>query len=158
MSQSKITISVQNVEGVNRALRQYGDKAVGEISKAVRGGAITFVNDIRRAIQGPPKTGTVYTRGNITHRASAPGEAPATDTGALASAIFFTMPEPLTAIVAVRAGDVNKESKTKPLEYAVWLEFGTQKMRPRPAWVPAVERTRPFFQKLVEDAIRRAAQ
>jgi hypothetical protein len=152
MNRNKITISVQNIEGVNRALRQYGDKAAGEISKAINATAIQIMNDVKRAIQGPPKTGTVYTRGNITHRASAPGEAPATDTGALVSSIAYRMERPLSAMVSSR------------LAYSTYLEFGTRgtngapRIRPRPSWVPAVQKNTPLMAKLVEAAIRRAAQ
>ena len=154
---TKIRMTVENTAAVQQALRQYGEKAKVELSKAVTATAITVSNDIKRAIEGPPKTGRVYKRGNIVHRASAPGEAPANDTGTLASAIAFTTPNPLTAIVAVRA-DAASESGAKPLQYAKWLEFGTRNMRPRPAWRPAVEKNTPLFQRLIDAALRRAAQ
>jgi hypothetical protein len=151
-------MTVQNQEAVQEALRRFGQKAENELQKAVNATATTVMNDIRKAIQGPPKTGRIYQRGTKTHQASAPGEAPANDTGALASAIIYTNPNPLTAIVAVRAGDINKNSKSKPLKYAYWLEYGTRKIKPRPSWRPAVEKNMPLFQKLIDAALRKAAQ
>jgi hypothetical protein len=131
-------------------LAQYGAKAEAEIAKAVTAAALTIQGDIKRAIQGPPKTGRIYKRGKLgrNHQASAPGEAPATDTGALVNSIAYKQETKLSAIVSSR------------LPYAYWLEseYGTRNMKPRPAWRPAVEKNTPLFQKLVEAAIRRAAQ
>ena len=157
---TEIKITVQNLAAVERSLAQYGAKAEAEIAKAVTAAALTITNDIKRAIQGPPKTGRIYKRGKRgrDHQASAPGEAPASDTGALASAIIYTKPNPLTAIVAVRADATNEKGKAKPLQYAVWLEYGTRRIAPRPSWRPAVDKNTPLFQKLIDAAIRRAAQ
>jgi hypothetical protein len=145
---TKIRITVENTEAVQRAIKLYGEKAEAELSKAVQATALTINGDIKRAIQGPPKTGRIYSRGEKNHQASAPGEAPATDTGVLVSSIAYKQETPLSAIVYSR------------LQYAYWLEseFGTRNMKPRPAWVPATEKNRPLFQKLIDAALRRAAQ
>ena len=143
---TKIRITVENTEAVQRALKLYGEKAEAELSKAVQATALTINGDIKRAIQGPPKTGRIYSRGEKNHQASAPGEAPATDTGVLVSSIAYKQETPLSAIVYSR------------LQYAYWLEFGTRNIEPRPSWVPAVETNTPLFQKLIDAALRRAAQ
>lgn len=143
---TEIRITVQNIDAVKRALTQYGAKAEDEIAKAVAATAITITNDIKKAIQSPPKTGRLYRRGNAAHRASAPGEAPATDTGALVNSIAYKQEDRLQATISSR------------IKYAPWLEFGTRKMKPRPAWRPAVDKNKPIFQRLVEAAIKRAAQ
>lgn len=170
-----IKISVQNTDAVQKALRQFGEKAENEIQKAVVATALTVNADVKKAIQGPPKTGHWYYRipgdkymtirqgaedgpmvaifrasgkQNLSfkHRASAPGEAPATDTGNLVSSIYFRQPSKLVAEVGSR------------LPYAYWLEFGTKKIEPRPSWVPATQKNMPIFQKLIDAALRRAAQ
>lgn len=145
---TEIKITVQNLAAVEKALLQYGAKAEAEIAKAVAATAITITNDIKKAIQGPPKTGKIYKRGKLgrDHQASAPGEAPATDTGALVSSIAYKQDTPLQATISSR------------LKYAPWLEYGTRKMKPRPAWQPAVDKNTPLFQKLIEAALKRAAQ
>jgi hypothetical protein len=143
---TKIRITVENTDAVQRALKLYGEKAEAELSKAVQATALTINGDIKRAIQGPPKTGRIYSRGEKNHQASAPGEAPATDTGVLVSSIAYKQETPLSAIVYSR------------LQYAYWLEFGTRNIEPRPSWVPAVETNTPLFQKLIDAALRRAAQ
>jgi phage gpG-like protein len=141
-----ISLKVQNVDAVMQAIRQYGAKAEAELSKAVNTTALTINTDIKKAIQSPPKTGVVYMRRGKKHQASAPGEAPATDTGTLVSSITYKQEIPLTATVSSR------------LDYAYYLEFGTRSIKPRPSWVPAVEKNTKLFNDLVDAALRRAAQ
>jgi hypothetical protein len=68
------------------------------------------------------------------HRASAPGEAPAVDTGNLRNSIAITMiNNGLTARIDFGA------------EYAFWLEFGRRSVAARPFARPALEAQRPAF-------------
>lgn len=143
---TKISLKVQNTDAVIQAIRQYGAKAEAELSKAVNATALTINTDIKKAIQSPPKTGTIYMRRGKKHQASAPGEAPATDTGLLVSRIYYKQETPLTAIVYTE------------VEYGYHLEFGTRSIAPRPSWVPAVEKNTKLFNDLVDAALRRAAQ
>jgi len=144
---TSISLKVTNTDAVMQAIRQYGQKAEVELSKAVNATALTINGEIKKMIQSPPKTGRVYMRGkDKRHIASAPGEAPATDTGTLVSSITYKQETPLTATVSSR------------LDYAYYLEFGTKNIKPRPAWVPATEKNRDLFNKLVDAALRRAAQ
>lgn len=89
------------------------------------------------------------------HRASAPGESPATDTGELATSIMSKMdilaPGKASAVVWT----------DKP--YGKYLEFGTKKIEPRPWLTPAVEKNRERFPgalgkaviKSVDDAVKK---
>lgn len=76
-----------------------------------------------------PKSGVVYAG----HQASAPGEAPAIDTGNLVNSIEVLPAAPAGAVVQTG------------VEYAPHLEFGTVNMAPRPAWIAAAERAMPEF-------------
>ena len=70
------------------------------------------------------------------HQASAPGEMPAIDTGALAASIQT---------------DVQKTKGTvyTNMEYSEFLEYGTVNMEARPYMTPAAEAARgPFLRKL----------
>jgi hypothetical protein len=141
-------IEISGTEEVAQALRQYGERAERAVFEAVLKTAIDVNGDIKKRIQRGPKTGRIYLRGpgqNLSreHRASAPGEAPATDTGRLVNSIDFKMEGPLTATVS------------SFLAYAAYLEFGTQNIAPRPAWVPSVEAARPKFKKRLEEALRK---
>jgi len=58
-----------------------------------------------------------------THTASAPGDPPAVDTGALRASIL--------------SREINDGATVSShMEYAVYLELGTSKMAPRPVWIP----------------------
>lgn len=109
----------------------------GEVTDEVRRDVGQIVNDIawrilREAvvsIQTGRKSGRLYRRGkNRWHRASAPGEAPATDTGLLASSGYQKQVGPLLREVGFTA------------DYAPYLEFGTGRIAPRPFLRPAVAR------------------
>jgi len=138
-----VTITPQNMQEVQKALRDHGEKAVRAIGKAVQAAGLEISTDIRKRVERGPKTGITYTRGNIVHRASAPGEAPASDSGDLASSVAYSMKGPLTAEIISR------------LPRATYLEFGTQSIAPRPSWVPAVEKYSPKFQLRITTAIAR---
>lgn len=74
-----------------------------------------------RLIMQTSKTGRVYKRGAVVHQASAPGEAPASDTGRLVqSRTVDILPDEL------------KGRLTFHTDYAAKLEFGTAKMESRP--------------------------
>ena len=112
-----------------------------ESSKIIR----KFLFDIERRMKislTGPKSGRIYRRagkqyvtkkGDIKrrkptfHRASAPGEAPATDTGFLMNGIRARMDSPIQGTITIAA------------PYAIWLEAGTRFMEPRPFIAPAIE-------------------
>jgi phage gpG-like protein len=144
---SAVAIKVEGLEQVQAAIARFGQEVAGQVEKAVAATALEALTDVRRAIQGPPKTGREYPRGangEKIHRASAPGEAPATDTGALVSSTYFTKVDDYTAAIGSR------------LDYAFWLEFGTLRMEPRPSWVPAAEKNAPRLEKRLARIIAQA--
>lgn len=78
-----------------------------------------------------------------THKSSAPGEAPAPDTGGLLTSIYHERNGPLSATAGSR------------LAYSMYLEFGTTQMSARPMWRPAAEAMAPEFRLEVENVVRR---
>ncbi|MFN3650093.1 MAG: hypothetical protein ACK47B_10985 [Armatimonadota bacterium] len=119
------------------------------------------------AIQTGPKTGRIYRAeqtvsfksgdtdvsftayaGKKGHQASAPGEAPATDTGNLAASITTKKTGLLRAQVTVGA------------ECGAALEFGTAdgKIAPRPFLQPAVDAVEPAFEPAIRAALVQAAR
>ena len=140
-----VKVEIKGLKEVQDAIRAYQGDISKQLGLIVNAAALEAVSDVRRAIQGPPKTGREYPRGrDKIHRASAPGQAPATDTGTLVSSIYNE--------------DRGRNAKAigSRLPYAFYLEFGTFKMDARPAWVPAVERAIPKMLKRVELAIAKA--
>ncbi len=114
---------MRRLDGMSRIMR---DETIGT---ALLAGAYVLEGYAKAAIANPPKTGKVYMHGKVAHQASAPGEAPATDTGLL-----------INSIESKRDGaearvDVHSE-------YGAPLEFGTSKMAARPYLRPAMDEHR----------------
>jgi hypothetical protein len=140
------------------AILKFPKQFVGEAGKVVRVTALGIKAEMIDEIEHGPKSGRIYERGqhqvNFTtragaavsftarrgskakyHQASAPGEAPATDTGALVNSISMEMVGPVTTVDSVSA------------ECARSLEFGSPSGRvaPRPFVRPAVAKARKPF-------------
>lgn len=116
-------------------------EAAAALDKTAKGLLDSITNDwLSRA-----GSGRVYpsATGSGTHRASAPGEPPAPDTGSYRASwdAAKTRPDGLAWIVFTR-------DKRGP-----WLEYGTTKIAPRPHALPATVAHKRFF----ENAIRMAA-
>lgn len=111
------------------------------VNRALRRIAFRYQGGVKARIQDGPKTGEIYWRSSVhegsraltvtytPHQASAPGEAPATDTGALVNSIQTRVESEL--VVVVESG----------MEYAPHLEYGAPRanIAPRPAWTPEAE-------------------
>lgn len=145
-----IRISVNGGDQLAAALRALGDEVADDVRKAVYGTAFELRGDIVKRIQRGPASGRVYKRGGVLHQASAPGEAPASDTGRLANSVYLDDEAFLGGRAVVTVGSV--------LAYAKHLEYGTRKMAPRPAWTPAAEQARRRFRDRLEAVIRGATQ
>ena len=145
-----ITLSA-DVQGAQKWLTDFSKDVQKAIDAAVTATALETITEVKRMIQRGPKTGKTYTRAkgqnkSRKHQSSAPGEAPATDTGTLASSIYFKKTSPRVATVGSR------------LAYAAYLEFGTQRIAPRPSWTPSVEKMQPKLNHRVSRAIDREAK
>jgi len=79
------------------------------------------------------------------HRASAPGEMPAIDTGVLAASIETERESATSYVVSTNQ------------DYAPFLEFGTSRMAPRPFLGPAASEAEPEFVSELSDLERRLA-
>jgi HK97 gp10 family phage protein len=108
-----ITTRTSIAEGLGRAAIRGGFKVQGEAVMLVQRG---------------PKTGEVYKRRTVKHQASAPGEAPASDTGNLASNIVVDF---------IREGNAALVVVKSRAPYSIPLEFGTKNIEPRPFMRPA---------------------
>lgn len=126
---------------------KYGNSVVKEISKQILIGSTQVRNDAISSIAQGSKSGRVYKRGNVTHKASAPGEAPATDTGFLVSQINLQMDQ-----------DKLGASIDSKAPYSSFLEFGTSKMSARPFLQPALEMNKKKITAKIRAAIKKAGK
>jgi len=117
-----------------RKFAAFTGAAMGEVQDAVAGSALLVQNDMRKSIQKGPATGRQYGR----HQASAPGEAPATDSGRLVSHINFAL-SMRGMVASIGVHDLSN------IVYARRLEFGGRDSRgiyiaPRPYARPALDK------------------
>lgn len=92
----------------------------------------------KKSIVGGKKTGREYRRGSVVHKASAAGEAPASNTGALLSSIVSNI------------GEVGSTVK-----HGLYLELGTKRMDERPFLRPAVDKHGPGIEAAVVRELNR---
>jgi HK97 gp10 family phage protein len=127
------------------------DKITDETKVAIGGalflGGAKIEENAKISIQREPKTGVIYQRGNVAHRASAAGEAPANDTGALVRSFNLSASSD-KMVVSVKSG-------TGVVDYAKHLEYGTDKMEARPFMKPALEKSRKYINERMEKAIKK---
>lgn len=133
----------------------------GEIADELKQNARMLVRQTIRRIEARwkgslsgPRSGRTYRKGAIVsrhkgrtigyklHRASAPGEAPATDTGNLVNSIYARMTGNLM-------GEVGSNAECAPV-----LEFGGAHMAARPSLTPAVKAEWPTFESGMQTLIR----
>jgi hypothetical protein len=107
------------------SVKWYAPAYVERVRGATMRGVVTAIGIVERhavhLIVSPPKTGRIYRRRGVEHQASAPGQAPATDTGGLAAGRRIQLD---TRALRARLIFTKKA--------AWWLEHGTRKMEPRP--------------------------
>lgn len=132
----KIYATFDGVDQVVAEVTSLAGRVADDLHTATRKATLDIQAEARRLIQDTPKTGRIYKRGGVSHQASAPGESPANDAGTLAESIQARM----TGYIQ---GEVEPTA-----EYADYLEFGTEKMEPRPYMFPAYEHVRPSYDKV----------
>jgi HK97 gp10 family phage protein len=140
----QISIKVSGLEKALEVLRKAETELQEPIKDTLKGGAQLIRGEAIKSIQSGSKTGRTYKRYNPTrtHRASAPGEAPASDTGNLVSNIM----------VQDKGDSIEVQSNA---EYSKFLEYGTSKMEARPFLFPAYEMSR---EKIVQAIFKKVSQ
>ena len=126
------TIKVTNLKKVLSQLNRLGKDMEVPFQEIVKGGGQLIRGEAIKSIQSGAKSGVMYQMYNPRreHRSSAPGQAPASDTGNLVSKI----------IVKQKTRNItNVESNA---DYSAFLEYGTSKMQPRPFMLPAFEKSK----------------
>ena len=134
-------------EELERKIRK---RLLNDVKKNVSANVFRAVNLVRNtaveSIARGAKTGTLYKKynPNRTHRASAPNQPPATDTGFLVQNI----------VPDISVGkDVVEGTIVSQAPYSAFLEFGTSKMAPRPFLQPALEQNRRKIKSLFSGGV-----
>lgn len=113
------------------AVEWKGEALSAVLGRATMRGIMRGTEEVRELanerINSGPKSGRIYRRRGVEHQASAPDEAPAADTGRLTQSAD-TQYDHVGLIGRV----------TWHTSYAAALEFGTQRIEPRPFARPAL--------------------
>ena len=127
-----IKFRVTNLKKVLSQLENLDKQLEPDFQEIVKGGAQLIRGEAIKSIQTGAKSGIVYQMYNPRreHRASAPGQAPASDTGNLVSKII------------VKQKDANVTNVESNANYSAYLEYGTSKMEARPFMLPAFEKSK----------------
>ena len=108
--------------------------------------------EARRSVQNSPRGGRTYKKYDPprTHKASAAGEAPATDLGFLARSITTEVDEQSLTVYVLSAHAI--------APYAKVLEYGSMSgnIQPRPFLRPALQAKRKAVTSIVQQAMRKA--
>jgi len=133
-------IEVIGIEKTNAELNKYVKSVKSDISDIIKATALSVEADAIKSIQRGTKTGKTYKRGDTSHQASAPGEAPATDTGSFVNSIRAVIDE---SVAFVGTND----------ERGMWFEWGTTKIKPRPWLQPAWNKNKRTFVRLIRGVL-----
>lgn len=107
-------------------------KLLDEANTITELAADKMAKEMKNSILSGAKSGRQYYVNGARHTASAPGQPPANVTGELVRSIKVTK-------------ERNKSTINISKNYAIFLEFGTSKMRPRPFIIPAFLKTKKWF-------------
>ena len=141
-----IKFKVSNLKKVLSQLDKLEKDMEIPFQQIVKGGGQLIRTEAIKSIQTGAKSGVIYQMYNPRreHRASAPGQAPASDTGNLVSKI----------IVRQKSQDVT--SVESNANYSAFLEYGTSKMQPRPFMLPAFEKSKkPIINAVFKRVVRK---
>ena len=135
-------MSIKNLDAFQRRLhKRFVKNAGSNLKRAVGSSAMIVRGEAVSSILSGNKSGQTYRlyNPNRTHTASAAGQAPASDTGTLASSISIDVDVERNAVVGKIIAYADDGSGDN---YAKHLEFGTQNMSARPFMQPALRKSR----------------
>jgi len=141
----RIEINVKNLKKVMGQLSKLNKQLEPDFQEVVKGGGQLIRGEAIKSIQTGSKSGIVYQKYNPRreHRASAPGESPASDTGNLVSKI------------KVKQKTKDRVWVESNADYSAYLEYGTSKMQPRPYMLPAFEKSKKPITTVVFNRVKR---
>ena len=121
-----LRIDIDEALALAADLQQWAEALAVGLEAATRAAAADTLAQARHAILSGPRSGRAYRLRGRDHRASAPGEPPASITGRLAQ-----------SLEVIDDGDALLVASE--VDYALYLERGTATMAPRPFLGPAAE-------------------
>jgi HK97 gp10 family phage protein len=138
------SVEIKGLDALVGAAEQVKQAVADEINKGVYASAQHVVAEAKKSILDGEKSGRIYKHRSVMHQASAPGEAPASDTGRLVNSLHADMAGP---------GEAEAIAGSASVLYAGMLEFGTSKMAARPFFFPALEKSKAWITERLQQAL-----
>ena len=140
-----LRLKVVNKADFDASLERQSEAVLKNLKAAVRVAGNETRNEAIASILQNSRSGPESTRYNPkrTIRVSAPGDAPAGDTGFLANNIHLVLD-----------GDSMGADVESRADYSAALEFGTRNMAARPFLQPALEKGRAKYKRLFSNAVK----
>ena len=134
----KLSMKVFGLDAIRSKLKGTGEDRMARIRKAGRKAAYLVDTEVKKMITESIPAGRMYG----THRASAPGQPPAVDTGALIGSIHVEFPDEDTSLIVANT------------PYAAALEFGRDdgSIQERPFMRPGFANAKPAIDVLMKEA------
>jgi len=137
------SVRVRNMSSLQAKAKRMDTNIQNAVLTFLKAMAQVLKSSAKNRVISGPKTGRIYRRWNPfrLHQASAPGQAPASDTGLLVASIDAEVdPQQFNIVLSAAA------------PYARDLEYGTSKMAPRPFLLPTIYE----YRDRIVEGIRRA--
>lgn len=150
MTKNVISLDKVDITSLRKKLKGFDAILDDELIKALYALGEKIKADAVASLLGGNKSGRIYRRGHVEHRASAPGEDPASDTGRLAQSLAVHTNE-AKKTVEIKAG-----GGSTSVGYAAYLEFGTKHILPRPYMRPAYKKNEKNIIKAANQAAKKA--
>lgn len=140
-----VKVRVVNQQQFNKKINMQSNSVLKNLKRAVRIATTETRNTAVTSILGNPRSGGTTTRYNPTRtiRISAAGDAPAGDTGFLASNIHLIL-----------SADGMRGEVQSRADYSAPLEFGTRDMAARPFLQPALEQGKQKYKRMFSKAVK----
>jgi HK97 gp10 family phage protein len=152
-----LSFKIDGLDKLATASERVKKNVADELDKALLASAKRIELTAKKKILQGKKTGRIYKVRTVMRRTSAPGEAPANQTGKLANSINSYVNR-ISALV-FEGFTIAGRGMAK---YAPHLEFGTKKMAARPFMFPSAEECRAWIKarltRAVDDGIKRSAK
>jgi HK97 gp10 family phage protein len=140
------SVRIEGLDSIAKASDRIKQSVAIEVNKAVFASAQRVAAEAKKSILDGQKSGRFYKHRSVTHRASAPGEPPASDTGRLVNSINAQLSGP---------GEAEAIAGNAAVKYARFLEFGTSRIAARPFFLPALEKSKAWIRQRLQEALRR---
>jgi hypothetical protein len=114
-------------DGASKGLVRLNKVSSKSVNQTLAIHALKIQSIARRSLVTGPKTGRVYKRRSVIHRASAPGQTPASDTGNLLNHIIVTFGKDYADVGATVRHGKHLEEKKPTAGGRPWLAPATKK-------------------------------